>query len=63
MITNANWKASSCVLASVETSSLHQETIRALKQVNTAFTYAAYPIVEATGGLLSSRLATSEDAG
>lgn len=50
-------------VASVETSSLHQETIRALKQVNTAFTYAAYPIVEATGGLLSSRLATSEDAG
>ncbi|SDX47953.1 Na/Pi cotransporter family protein [Litoreibacter albidus] len=48
--------------ASVETSSLHQETIRALKQVNTAFTYVAYPIVEATGGLLSSRLATPDDA-
>ena len=46
--------------ASIETSNLHQETIRALKQVNTAFTYTAYPIVEATGALLSSRLASAE---
>ncbi|RLJ51939.1 phosphate:Na+ symporter [Litoreibacter meonggei] len=46
--------------ATVETSNLHQETIRALKQVNTDFTYTAYPIVEATGALLSSRLATGE---
>ncbi|SFR64428.1 Na/Pi cotransporter family protein [Litoreibacter janthinus] len=49
--------------ASVETSNLHQETIRALKQVNTAFTYAAYPIVEATGALLSSRLSTADETG
>ena len=49
--------------ASVETSNLHQETIRALKQVNTDFTYTAYPIVEATGALLSSRLATGEGTG
>lgn len=49
--------------ASVETSNIHQETIRALKQVNTDFTYTAYPIVEATGALLSSRLATAEEAG
>ena len=49
--------------ASVETSNIHQGTIRALKQVNTAFTYTAYPIVEATGALLSSRLATGEETG
>ncbi|WP_281856386.1 Na/Pi cotransporter family protein [Litoreibacter halocynthiae] len=48
-------------VASLETSNLHQETIRALKQVNTAFTFTAYPIVEATGGLLSSRLANTEE--
>ncbi len=41
---------------SVNTSNLHQETLRALKQINTAFTMAAYPIVEETGGLMSSRL-------
>ncbi|EPX77774.1 Na/Pi cotransporter family protein [Litoreibacter arenae] len=48
--------------ASIETSNLHQETIRALKQVNTAFTYTAYPIAESTGALLSSRLAQGEGA-
>ncbi|KFB09335.1 Na/Pi cotransporter family protein [Nitratireductor basaltis] len=42
---------------SIETSNLHQETIRALKQINTAFTMIAYPIVEDAGDLLSSRLA------
>ncbi len=46
-------------VASVETSNLHQETIRALKQVNTAFTYAAYPIAKESGALLSTRLASS----
>ncbi|GMG85381.1 Na/Pi cotransporter family protein [Paralimibaculum aggregatum] len=43
--------------ASIETSNLHQETLRALKQVNTAFSMAAYPIAEEAGDLLSSRLA------
>lgn len=46
--------------ASIDTSNFHQETIRALKQVNTAFTHTAYPILEATGALLSSRLVTAE---
>ncbi|SLN46508.1 Na+/Pi-cotransporter [Pseudoruegeria aquimaris] len=41
---------------SIETSNIHQETLRVLKQVNTSFALAAYPIVEETGDLLSSRL-------
>lgn len=41
---------------SIETSNIHQETLRALKQVNTAFTQIAYPILSETGDLLSSRL-------
>lgn len=41
---------------SIETSNIHQETLRALKQVNTAFTQVAYPILSETGDLLSSRL-------
>lgn len=45
--------------ASIETSNLHQETLRALKHVNTSFSFAAYPIVEEAGVLLSSRLSTS----
>lgn len=43
--------------ASIETSNLHQETLRALKQINTAFSMAAYPVAEEAGDLLSSRLA------
>ena len=42
---------------SIETSNIHQETLRALKQVNTAFTMVAYPILSETGDLLASRLA------
>ena len=42
---------------SIETSNIHQETLRALKQVNTAFTQVAYPILSETGDLLASRLA------
>jgi phosphate:Na+ symporter len=42
---------------SIDTSNIHQETLRALKQVNTAFTMVAYPILSETGDLLSSRLA------
>jgi phosphate:Na+ symporter len=41
---------------SIETSNIHQETLRALKQVNTAFTMVAYPILTETGDLLSSRM-------
>lgn len=41
---------------SIETSNIHQETLRALKQVNSAITMIAYPILEETGDLLASRL-------
>lgn len=41
---------------SIETSNIHQETLRALKQVNTAFTMVAYPILAEKGDLLASRL-------
>ncbi len=41
---------------SIETSNIHQETLRALKQVNSAFTMIAYPILSETGDLLASRL-------
>lgn len=41
---------------SIATSDIHQETLRALKQVNTAFTMVAYPILTETGDLLSSRI-------
>ncbi len=45
--------------ASIETTNVHQDTLRLLKQVNAAITYVAYPIAEETGDLLSSRLADS----
>ncbi|MFO1174420.1 MAG: Na/Pi cotransporter family protein [Paracoccaceae bacterium] len=48
---------------SIETSNIHQETLRALKQVNTAFTQVAYPILSETGDLLSSRLTRTRPAG
>lgn len=41
---------------SIETSNIHQETLRALKQVNTAFSMVGYPILSKTGDLLESRL-------
>ncbi len=43
--------------ASIETTNMHQETLRLLKQINAALTYVAYPIAEETGDLLGSRLA------
>ncbi len=46
---------------SIETSNMHQEMVRALKQVNTAFSVVAYPILKETGDLLSSRLTDPED--
>lgn len=42
---------------SIETSSIHQETLRALKQVNASFSIIAHPILSETGDLLDSRLA------
>ena len=41
---------------SIETSNIHQETLRALKQINTAVSMVAYSILLNTGELLSSRL-------
>jgi phosphate:Na+ symporter len=42
---------------SIETSNIHQETLRALKQINTAFSIVGYPILLKSGELLKSRLA------
>lgn len=41
---------------SIETSNIHQETLRALKQVNTAFSMIGHPILVKSGDLLKSRL-------
>lgn len=41
---------------SIETSNIHQETLRALKQVNAAFSMVGYPILLKSGDLLKSRL-------
>lgn len=41
---------------SIETSNIHQETLRALKQINTAFSMVGYPILLKSGDLLKSRL-------
>lgn len=42
---------------SLETTNIHQEVLRILKQVNAALSFVAYPIAEETGDLLASRLA------
>jgi phosphate:Na+ symporter len=42
---------------SVETSNIHQETLRSLKQVNAAFATAAHPILKGAGEILPTRLA------
>jgi len=44
--------------ASVETSNIHLETIRALRQINSLFAAVAYPILSQSGDLLDSRLAS-----
>lgn len=44
------------LIESIETSNIHQETLRALKQVNTSFSMVAYPILSESGDLLESRL-------
>ncbi|MDH5530048.1 MAG: Na/Pi cotransporter family protein [Paracoccaceae bacterium] len=50
------------LVESIETSNIHQETLRALKQVNTAFSMIAYPILSETGDLLASRLSGAKKA-
>ncbi len=47
--------------ASIETSNIHLETIRALRQINSLFAAVAYPILNASGDLLDSRLTQSGD--
>jgi len=42
--------------ASIETSNIHLETIRALRQINSLFAAVAYPILNASGDLLATRL-------
>ncbi|MEM8627887.1 MAG: Na/Pi cotransporter family protein, partial [Pseudomonadota bacterium] len=49
--------------ASIETTNIHQETLRLLKQINAAMSYVAYPIAEETGDLLGSRLAEPNRGG
>ena len=44
------------LVESIETSSIHQETLRVLKQINTSFSMIGYPILSETGDLLASRL-------
>ena len=45
---------------SIATSNIHQETLRALKQINTAFSFVAYPIAEESGELRQTRLRKSK---
>lgn len=47
--------------ASIDTSNFHQEILRELKNINTAFTMIAYPILSDSGDLLRSRLRDRED--
>jgi len=42
--------------ASIETSDIHLETLRALRQINSLFAAVAYPILSQSGDLLDSRL-------
>lgn len=42
---------------SFESTNVHQEALRQLKQINSALAFVAYPIAEETGDLLESRLA------
>ena len=44
------------LVESIETSNIHQETLRALKQINTSFSMVGYPILLKSGDLLKSRL-------
>ncbi len=51
------------VQESFETSRIHQETLRTLKGVNTAFAAIGYPIMSRSGDLLSTRLSKRPKAG
>ncbi|WP_417250638.1 Na/Pi cotransporter family protein [Celeribacter sp.] len=44
------------LVESIETSNIHQETLRALKQINSAFSMIGHPILLKSGDLLKSRL-------
>ena len=50
-------------VASIETTNIHQETLRLLKQINASLAYVAYPIAEETGDLLGSRLVRPRSVG
>ncbi|MBW4709008.1 Na/Pi cotransporter family protein [Roseobacter sp. YSTF-M11] len=49
--------------ASLDTTNIHQESLRLLKQINAALSYVAYPIAKETGDLLDSRLARADGLG
>ncbi len=46
--------------ASMESSNIHLEVLRSLKQINTGFSMIANPILSQSGDLLASRLATDQ---
>lgn len=46
------------LVESIETSNIHQETLRVLKQINTSFSIVGYPILSESGDLLDSRLSS-----
>ena len=48
---------------SIESSSIHVDTSRALRQINSLFASVAYPILSQTGDLRQSRLTDEEDYG
>lgn len=49
------------ISASIESSSIHLETVRDLKQINTLVTAVAHPILRMRGDLLESRLADAAE--
>ena len=49
--------------ASFETTHVHQDVLRTLKNINAAFATIGHPIASRTGDLLSSRLSTKSKAG
>lgn len=49
-------------LESIETSALHLDLLRDLKRINSHLTAVAYPILDASGELRSSRLVARKDA-
>ena len=50
------------VEASFASSRMHQETLRILKSVNTAYATVGYPIAAKSGDLLSTRLSKKSSA-